>query len=111
MYCNYNEGINWHKKNKRYIQLSNIEDIEMDEYYNNPQDDEILARENRALLLKSLLNLNTKYRLAVVLRYFDDMPVREISGVIGCSEGVVKNMLHRSINKLRENLQEQISEG
>jgi DNA-directed RNA polymerase specialized sigma24 family protein len=37
----------------------------------------------------------------VILRYFRDMPIREIAAVLGCSEDVVRNVLHRSVRKLR----------
>ena len=70
------------------------------------QEDELLARENKAQLLQSLFSLNTRYRLAVVLRYFNEMPIKEISKVLKCSEGVVKNMLFRSLQRLKNNLQE-----
>ena len=69
------------------------------------QEDELLAKEYRSQLLRSLFALNTKYRLAVVLRYFEDMPIREIAGSMKCSEGVVKNMLYRSLQRLKVNLQ------
>jgi len=38
----------------------------------------------------------------VILRYFRDMPIREIAAVLGCSEGVTRNLLFRSVCKLRE---------
>ena len=37
------------------------------------QEDDMVATENRTLLLRCLYDLNTKYRLAVVLRYFEEM--------------------------------------
>ena len=67
-------------------------------------EDEILVEENKTILLRSLYELNTKYRTAVVLRYFENYSIREISSVLGCSEGVVKNMLFRSLQKLKNYL-------
>lgn len=100
----YNEGNNWIRKYKREFDNEVFEE-EMMMITNTPsQEDEILAQENRSLLLRCLLNLNTRYRLAVVLRYFENRPVKEIAATMGCSEGVVKNMLYRSLQKLRETL-------
>ncbi|MBD3223884.1 MAG: sigma-70 family RNA polymerase sigma factor [Caldithrix sp.] len=100
-----NEGINWARNNKGEVYLDvmeNRDDLFTD---GNPsQEDELLAREHRAELLKSLFSLNTKYRLAVVLRYYRDMPIREIAATMKCSEGVVKNMLFRSLQRLRKQL-------
>ncbi len=93
----FNESQNWLKKNKRHINMENITD--------NPgqveNNDEIPVQENRTILLRSLYGLNTRYRLAVVLRYFENYSIREIASALKCSEGVVKNMLFRSLQKLK----------
>jgi RNA polymerase sigma-70 factor (ECF subfamily) len=47
----------------------------------------------------SLLPL--KYREVVMLRYFDDLQLTEISQRLGKSEGTVKSLLHRGLEKLR----------
>lgn len=100
----YNEGNNWIRKHKRETDDETFEEEIMITPNTPTQEDDLLARENRSMLLRCLLNLNTKYRLAVVLRYFEDKSIREIAGIIGCSEGMVKNMLFRSLQKLRESL-------
>jgi RNA polymerase sigma-70 factor (ECF subfamily) len=100
----YHESINWYKKNRKYLN-----NIELDEVFQvrDPeisQEDEILAKENRAQLLKSLLTLNTRHRVVVVLRYFETMSISEISDVLRCSEGMVKNILYRSLQNLKNHL-------
>lgn len=102
----YNEGINWTKKNRYFEKSEILDEVNMNQIMSITQEDELLARENKALLLKSLFSLNTRYRLAVVLRYFNEMPISEISRVLRCREGVVKNMLYRSLRQLKQNLQE-----
>lgn len=102
----YHEGINWTKKNSPYEKSEIFEETHVNQYDGLSQEDELLARENKAQLLQSLFSLNTKYRLAVVLRYFNEMPIKEISKVLKCSEGVVKNMLFRSLQRLKNNLQQ-----
>ena len=42
--------------------------------------------------------------MAVVLRFFDDLPEREIAEVLGCRPGTVKSLLSRSMQKLKESL-------
>lgn len=95
-----NESQNWLKKNKRHIDMEDIQ--EKSGHVENK--DELLAQENRTVLLRSLYELNTKYRLAVVLRYFENYSIREIASAMSCSEGVVKNMLFRSLQKLKNYL-------
>lgn len=68
------------------------------------QESDLLARERRAELEKAMGKLNERYRLAVVLRYFQGLDIAEISAVLGCSEGVTKNILFRSVKTLRESL-------
>jgi RNA polymerase sigma-70 factor (ECF subfamily) len=93
----YNECQNWIKKNRR-LQHEDF-DMHIDSAPN--QEEQLLTREQRVLVLRSLYQLNTKYRLAVVLRYFKNHSIKEISEIIGCSEGMVKNMLFRSLQKLK----------
>ena len=103
----YNEGINWQRKMKN---TNWDEPIELDHHFstNEPSsEDEMLAMEFRRTLLRSLFALNTKYRLAVVLRYYQNMPIKEIAAVIQCSEAVVKNMLYRSLQRLKKILTEE----
>lgn len=107
----YNEGQNWNRQTKR---LETDDTIDLDDKFlvrEPTQEDELLAREFRHQLLRSLFNLNTKYRLAVVLRYYQNMSIREIASILNCAEGVVKNMLYRSLQRLKESLKEEISGG
>lgn len=99
-----NESINWSRKNKKYAQQ---EDVEIQAYQiqdNINPEDQLLVNENKTLLLRCLFELNTKYRLAVVLRYFENMSIKDIAASMKCSEGVVKNMLFRSIQKMKNSL-------
>lgn len=100
----YNESVNWNKKNKKYLYQDDIDDTQNKFNTNTNPEEQILINENKALLLRCLFELNTKYRLAVVLRYFENMPIKEIAASMECSEGVVKNMLFRSIQKLKNSL-------
>ena len=100
----YNESINWSKKNKKFLQQDDVSETNFKLDTSHNPEEEILVNENKALLLRCLFELNTKYRLAVVLRYFENMPIKEIASSMNCSEGVVKNMLFRSIQKLKKTI-------
>lgn len=60
-----------------------------------------ISKEN---LRKELLNLPFIYREVLVLFYFDDMSIREISEVLGEKEGTVKSKLSRGRSILKEYL-------
>jgi RNA polymerase sigma factor (sigma-70 family) len=50
----------------------------------------------------ALKQLPPKRRAAVVLRYYEDLPLAEIADVLGCKTGTVKSMLHRALGELKE---------
>ena len=71
-----------------------------------PQHADLVRRESREALHRSLALLPPRQRQAVVLRYFEGMPAREIGAVLECSEETARNTLLRSLRKLRIHLAE-----
>ena len=61
-------------------------------------------KEKNSNLINILNRLNARHRLAVVLRYFEGMHIKEIAATMKCTEGLVKNMLFRSLKKMRDQL-------
>ncbi|HES59265.1 MAG: RNA polymerase sigma factor [Calditrichaceae bacterium] len=106
----YHEGINWTRNHKSVVEFESIESTNEPESGLPSREDELLANEYRHELMQSLFTLNTKYRLAVVLRYYQNMSIKEIAAILKCSEGVVKNMLFRSLQRLKLILQQTHSE-
>ena len=105
MRITYNEGQNWVRRNKKNLIQEDLDSSGVLAAHLKPsQEDEVLASENKALLIRCLYELNTKYRLAVVLKYFENYSIKEIAETLNSSEGVVKNMLFRSLQKLRAQL-------
>jgi RNA polymerase sigma-70 factor (ECF subfamily) len=49
----------------------------------------------------AVMTLPERERLALVLRYFADLPVRDTAVVMGCAEGTVKFLTHSAIDRLR----------
>jgi len=70
------------------------------------QEAALADREARDALHRSLASLAPRQRMAVVLRYFQEMSTREIAAVLECSEGTARNILFRSLQKLRSVLTE-----
>lgn len=99
----HNESVNWTRKHKYHRDVDELTPA------NAPrlrpvQDHEVLRREYQELLRDEMEHLNDRQRQAVTLRYFEDMSMKEIAGVLECSEGVVKSILFRSLEKLRNRL-------
>lgn len=67
--------------------------------------EERLALEKDALLLRSgIERLPMRQRLAVTMRYFEGMHLREVAAVLGCTEVMGKNLLYRGLQRLREEM-------
>jgi RNA polymerase sigma-70 factor (sigma-E family) len=56
---------------------------------------------DRAALMAALERLPERQRACVVLRYFEDLDVRETASALGCSEGTVKSQTSRALASLR----------
>ncbi|HEY9368350.1 SigE family RNA polymerase sigma factor [Streptomyces sp.] len=60
----------------------------------------------RVTLLAALAELPPRARAMVVLRYWEDLSVETVAGLLRCSESTVKSQCSRSLARLRERLGE-----
>lgn len=51
-----------------------------------------------------LATLPRDQRVALVLRYYEDLPDHEIAEVMGCAPATVRTRIHRALAKLREEM-------
>jgi RNA polymerase sigma factor (sigma-70 family) len=51
-----------------------------------------------------LATLPRDLRVALVLRYYEDLPVDEIARVMGCKPATARTRIHRALAKLREEM-------
>jgi RNA polymerase sigma-70 factor (ECF subfamily) len=70
------------------------------------QESALLARERAGCLRRAIAALHGRYRTAILLRYRDGLPIREIAGVLEVSETMTKNLLFRGVRQLRRALAE-----
>jgi RNA polymerase sigma-70 factor (ECF subfamily) len=69
-------------------------------------EDAIIQNEKEAVLWNSLNQLDEKFRTVVVLRYFHELSIREISEILAVNEGTIHSRLFSAREKLREALEE-----
>ncbi len=62
--------------------------------------------EDYRLLHHALLALRLKYRTVILLRYFEDKSIAEISTITGKTEGTIKSQIHRGLLQLHTALEE-----
>ncbi|KAB2344806.1 SigE family RNA polymerase sigma factor [Actinomadura rudentiformis] len=90
-----NTQISWWRRRK-------LEIYPTDELPDQPIDDHTRRSELHDALSRALDRLPARQRLAVMLRYYEDMPESEIAEVLGVSVGTVKSTVSRAMAKLRD---------
>lgn len=101
----YNESVDWLRRHRHQGALQDpLEEAHPQLAMEAAQERELLRKDDRAQLSRALAGLNERHRLAVILRYFQGLGIQEVARILGCSEGVTKNMLFRSVRTLREAL-------
>jgi RNA polymerase sigma-70 factor (sigma-E family) len=58
----------------------------------------------REELWEALRDLPYRQRAALVLKFYEDMPEKEIARAMGCAVGTVKSSLHRGLAAMRERI-------
>ncbi len=101
-----NESMTWLRSQKRHKGTVEITTLNAPVFPPDQETALVVAERSRDLLAE-VNRLNPRQRQAVLLRYFEKMPIREIGDVLECSDGQVKSILFRSLQKLRTHLTRQ----
>lgn len=79
---------------------ASLESLEMDVADESVRDPLLAAEASQAVVLAQ--RLEPKYRDPLLMRYIDDLPVKEIAIVLGESENATSVRIHRAIKQLKE---------
>jgi RNA polymerase sigma-70 factor (sigma-E family) len=66
--------------------------------------DEVAGADRRDATWRLLAKLPPRQRAVLVLRFYEDLPDRDIAVVLGCSEGTVRSNASRALATLRSRL-------
>jgi RNA polymerase sigma-70 factor (ECF subfamily) len=69
-------------------------------------EETVIQNEKEAAIWKSLAQLDEHYRIVVILRYFHQLSITEISQILAIPEGTVHSRLHSAREKLRTALRD-----
>jgi RNA polymerase sigma factor (sigma-70 family) len=91
-----NEVVDQQKRNSRMklVELENRETIMADAFVDN--DDVTRSLQN------AIARLPERQQTVFRMRYFDDMAYKEISEILGVSEGALKASFHHAVKKIEE---------
>jgi RNA polymerase sigma-70 factor (ECF subfamily) len=96
-----NEVRMYWRRQKRVKMVSLQPDADI--HASGPSDtDSLEAAEEYRLLHKALLELRIKYRMVIILRYFENKAITEICEITATKEGTVKSQLHRGLARLQD---------
>ncbi|WP_186526384.1 RNA polymerase sigma factor [Leekyejoonella antrihumi] len=70
-----------------------------------PRPTESVTDSSDSAFLDLLVGLNDRQRVALTLKYVEDLSEADIAAALGCRPGTVKSTLHRAIAALRTNLE------
>jgi RNA polymerase sigma-70 factor (sigma-E family) len=93
-----NTQISWWRRRK-------LEIYPTDSLPDRPIDDHTGRSELHDGLARALGKLPERQRVAVMLRYYEDLPEVEIAELLGITVGTVKSMVSRAVAKLRDDAQ------
>ena len=88
---------------KRRTRTVPIDDVTVRAHANSPEKI-FLKREKSAQIKEKISSLPEKYRETVLLYYFAEKSVAQISKILDLPEGTVKSRLHEGRNKLKKEL-------
>jgi len=91
-----NCALDYIRKSKKIIYM----DIDIEDSYVPEDSGDVID------LYEALRVLDEKTRLAIVMRYFEDMPMKEIANILDMPLSSVKSIIYRGLEKLKINLEE-----
>lgn len=67
-------------------------------------EETVMLNEKEAVIWTKLNQLDERHRIVVILRYFHELSVSEISEILNVNEGTIHSRLHTARERLREAL-------
>jgi len=68
-------------------------------------EESVIQTENEAVVWNELNKMDDRHRIVVILRYFQELSIAEISEILKVNEGTIHSRLHTARERLRDALQ------
>ncbi len=97
-----NACVDEQRKRRRFLPFSNAPERSRSE--RRPQEDFVAGVEVSDSVKEAIATLKPKLRIAILLKYFDELSYEEIADVLNCSKGTVASRLNRGHKILAQRL-------
>lgn len=67
----------------------------------------VIRQENQSFLSSCMQSLPPEHRAILIMKYYQELKIREIAEIMEISEGTVKSRIHYALKKLKKNLKMQ----
>ncbi|MBE0417089.1 MAG: RNA polymerase sigma factor [Coriobacteriia bacterium] len=84
-----------HRKTRRLVVVEEVPEREAHEF---------IGPESAIDLADAVRSLDEDHRMVIALRYFSDLKVEDIAGILGVPAGTVKSRINRALRRLKESL-------
>ena len=99
----HNLVANWHRDRKRRPVVA-LEELVLKSVNEPHPEDAAASSDNARLLRDSIGELDPKRQELLVLKFTEGLSNVEIGNILGCSEGAIKSLYHRTLLQLRKEL-------
>src|SRR3989344_3935117 len=88
-------------RKKRLYSLEELQENGSGIRLDNVSNDNISAKAEVKLAMQKINKLKPQYKDAIIMRYIDELPVKEIAQILGQSENSVSVNIHRGLAQLK----------
>jgi RNA polymerase sigma-70 factor (ECF subfamily) len=97
----------YRKEGSKTVRIEQISDLaDTSDYADeiNHAEEELSKHEEFLLLHRKIAELPEMYQEVIALKFFEKKKIREIVKILGKKEGTIKSLLHRGLEKLKDNM-------
>jgi RNA polymerase sigma-70 factor (ECF subfamily) len=96
--------IDYYRKNGK-VQIVSVDNPSITDPSQNLEEKEML-RSDVNMVKAALTNLKDDYQNVIIWHYLDDLPIEEISYILGRTEDATRVLLHRALEALKKETKE-----
>ena len=103
--------VDYYRKNAQVYINNSIDDenikLEIPDY-NEPIDKQVAASYDFGIVGKKTLELKDEYKEIIILRFINELSIKEIAQITEKSQGNIRILIHRALKALRELMEEDV---